>query len=129
MGKFTKILEEQYKEENEENELSKLDFISDYVFDFYTYDTEISETMAKQMLDVLESILNEKTFEYILKKENYVNYINMINTPFLIKKIEYGTSIRGAWLDDFKEYEISGIEIKENEIKIFIKDLIEFIKK
>ena len=54
----------------------------------------------------------------------------MINMPFLANKLEWGTSIRGAWFDDWEEYEIDcdRIIIKGDELKVFIADLLEWIK-
>ena len=43
------------------------------------------------------SDLDKKSFDYHQKSdEQYINYLTMVNTPFLIDKLEWGTSIRGA---------------------------------
>jgi hypothetical protein len=50
----------------------------------------------------------------------------MVNMPFFTGKLEWGSSIRGAWFDNYKAYTIDGIEIKEKELEIFLTDLIEW---
>lgn len=69
-------------------------------FDFTTYDNDLSEKMARNMLDVIYAIWKRETFDYIDKsQENYENYITMVNMPFLdmYHKLDWGGSIRGAW--------------------------------
>ena len=131
MGKFIEILEQNYKEQAEMGiELdSKMEYLGNIIFDFTTYDGEIDVLFAEKMIPVLKSILERKTFEYQQDKEQYINYLTMVNMPFLTDKLEWGGSIRGAWFDEFRKYEIDcgRIEIKEQELNIFIKDLIEWV--
>jgi len=131
MGKFIEILEQNYKEQAEMGiELdSKIEYLGSTIFDFTTYDGEIDVLFAKKMIPVLKCILERKTFEYQQDKQQYINYLTMVNMPFLTDKLEWGSSIRGAWFDEFREYEIDcgRIEIKEKELNIFIKDLIEWV--
>lgn len=116
--------------------VSKLEFIGSDIFDFTTYDSEMDEILAVKMLGVCNAILNNTIFEYIKNKENYINYITMVNMQFLIDKIAWGTSIRGAHFDDYSsdpfiyvKY-IIGNEYKDlfprQDLKIFMKDLIEW---
>ena len=42
-------------------------------------------------------------------------------------KLDWGGSIRGAWFDNWKEYEIDGIEIKKQELEVFVAQLIEWV--
>ena len=128
---FKEKLIKQYKSETEQASLgnvSVLAFIGDYVFDFTTYDYEISEIMATNMLEVIDSILSCTASEYIKDKNNYLNFISMINMPFLNDKIEWGCSVRNCWLDSdpFSIGLNNPIKIKQNEVKIFFKELIEW---
>lgn len=66
-------------------------------------------------------------FEYIKNKEQYLNYLTMVNMPFLTDKLDWGGSIRGAWFDNWKEYEIDGIKINKQELEVFISQLIEWV--
>jgi len=52
----------------------------------------------------------------------------MVNTPFLQDKLDWGTSVRGAWLvDDDEHYiELLDIEIGAGELTKLIKALIEW---
>ena len=77
---------------------TRLEWIGDYIFDFTTYDSSMTEHLARIMLDVCIAITERKTFEYIDKSHtHYANYIIMCNLPFLQGKLDWGASIRGAW--------------------------------
>ncbi|MGB4985011.1 MAG: hypothetical protein WBO70_04495 [Erysipelotrichaceae bacterium] len=127
MKNFIEILEKEYQEENEYNEClgSRLDFIGETIFNFTMYDGDASERFALKMIEVIECIINRTTFEY--QKENYDNYLTMVNMPFLVDKLDWGGSIRGAWLDYSKEYTVSyDIKIEKEEIELFLTQLIKW---
>ena len=127
MKNFIEILEKEYQEENEYNEClgSRLDFIGETIFNFTMYDGDASERFALKMIEVIECIINRTTFEY--QKENYDNYLTMVNMPFLVNKLDWGGSIRGAWLDYSKEYTVSyDIKIEKEEIELFLTQLIKW---
>jgi hypothetical protein len=133
MKDFKGILEKIYQEEKKYSIClsSRLDFIGETIFNFTTYDSDANEHFSLKMIEVIECIINKKTFEYQKEnKENYYNYLTMVNIPFLFNKLDWGGSIRGAWLDYSKEYIISNdIEIKKNEIEQFCIELIEWSKR
>lgn len=106
---------------------NKYDFLNE-LFSFAVYDSDIEKQMVKDMVEVLRAILNGETYEYIKSPSGYKKYIHMVNTPFLLDKLDWGTSIRGAWLDNGKEYyiELLDIEIEEGELTKLIKALIEW---
>ena len=115
---------------------NKMAFIGNYIFNFTTYDGAIDELFAKKMLEVIDCILNNKTFDYQNDEANYINYLTMVNMPFLIDKISWGTSIRGAWFDECGHhsdkqpavYEIGCVDlvVPKIEIKDFMRQLIEW---
>jgi hypothetical protein len=127
MAKFIELLNNNYKEAKdlECSPETKMEYAGSYVFDFTTYDSEMDILFAKNMIDVLKCILNEETFEY--QKEQYINYLTMVNMPFLTDKLEWGGSIRGAWFDNWQEYEVDGIKIEKQELELFIAQLIEWV--
>jgi len=142
MKDFKAILDANYTKRIEQIErqmgdvipsITKIEYLGETVFDFITYDSEMTLSMSHNMLEVLNCILNSKTFEYIKDKTNYINYLNMVNTPFLIDKLEWGTSIRGAWLDDTEQHTIpllgkeGGVPIEQYELSVFIKDILEWV--
>lgn len=91
-------IEEQYEEWKEsEPDVTKEEFLMGHIFDFDTYDGDLDNFFCHLVVEVIEAILNRTTFDYI--KDNYKNYIIMVNMPFLKNKIDWGTSIRGAWFD------------------------------
>ena len=112
---------------------SKLEFIGEFVFDFTTYDggegSEL-EALTKDMLEVIRAIYEKRTFEYIENEQNSRKYFTMVNMPFLKDKLEWGTSIRGAWIDNFnKEIELDceRIVIKERELEQFIEQMLRWV--
>lgn len=126
MKNFIEILEEKFQEEKQWNECldTKIEFIGNTIFDFTTYDSEMDEYFALKMIEVIECIINRTTFDY--QKDNYINYLTMVNMPFLSEKLEWGGSIRGAWIDNFKEYKIAEIEIEKEELELFLSQLIKW---
>jgi len=133
MGKFIQKIDNNYHEwvELSEHACTKLEYLGNVIFDFTTYSSDIDIIFAQKMVPVLKCILNRKTFEYIKDNDHHINYISMCNSPFLIDKLEWGTSIRGAWFNDAKSYRIDcgRIIIKEGELKEFIEDIIEWLEK
>jgi len=128
---YKEKLEEMYKEALESPFIppqNKIVFLSEYIFDFTTYDSSISEMFAKSMLEVIDAIYNRKNFEYIADEKNYINYLTMINMPFLANKINWWTSIRWAWFETGSEDCKITFEwiIKRDEIANFMKELLEW---
>jgi len=131
MNNFKKELDELYKLEQDREcpPESKMEFLGVAIFDFNTYDGTMDVLFSEKMIEVLECILNRTTFEYQEDKEKYINYLTMVNMPFLIGKLEYGSSIRGAWFDNFKTYKLDcdQLIIQKGELSEFIKQLIEWV--
>ena len=99
---YTEQLEALYRGTKEgEESLSKLEFLSCYIFDFTTYDSGMDKIFAQKMLDVIECILNKTNFQYIeASNENYLNYLTMINMPFLKDKLDWAiTSNKSSLLN------------------------------
>lgn len=109
---------------------SKVEFLGQSVFGFTTDDGEIDLLFSQKMIDVINVILNNTNYQYIKSRKNYLNYLTMVNMPFLQDKLDYGTSIRGAWFDDYSEYTISScnIQIPKMELTEFIRQLLVWIK-
>lgn len=107
----------------------ELAFIGDHVFGFTTYDDYISRELAYQMVNTIKSILNKETFEYIKDSDNYMSYITMCNMPFLREKIDWGTSVRGAWFDTYakKVFLVGETEVPYKEMPEFFKQMIEWL--
>lgn len=78
---------------------SRLEYLSDHIFDFTTYDGEMSELFARKALEVCAAISNRTTFYYIKDAENHRWFLVMCNMPFFSQRLNWGTSIRGAWWD------------------------------
>lgn len=112
---------------------SKKEYLSDYIFNFVTNDSEMAELFAEKAIEVCKAITYRFTFDYIKDQECYKWFIVMCNMPFFSDKINWGTSVRAAWWDDkifytsFGLFENNGEQI-EKEIIFDKKEWIEFIE-
>src|SRR6187551_1705842 len=126
---YEQFLDQLYKEAIEMDCVapkSKLEFIGVHIFDFTTYCGEFDEILSKRMLAVCKAIVEKTTFEFIKPSdEAHLEYITMCNMPFLVDKLSWGTSIRGAWFDD-KTYKIDCDNSEVTDINSFVKALIKW---
>jgi hypothetical protein len=88
---------------------SPLEYLGQSIFDFTTYDGEMSVLFARKAVEVCDAINNSKTFDYIKDAENYRWYLLMCNTSFFADKLEWGTSIRGAWWNQEITFQSCGL--------------------
>lgn len=112
---------------------SRAEFVSKDVFCFTTYDSEVDEMLASNMLEVITCILDRKTFEFQgVCDENYLTYLLMVNMPFLKNKLDWGGSIRGAWLHirEKEGFEVccGEIQVPQDGAEAFFRDLISWVK-
>ena len=118
-----KIYKAQYEEERTwyPNETTKYEWVADRVFDLTTYDGELDELFVKDILEVCEVILENRNYEYILDKRDYIKFILVCQLLDKFGWIEWGTSIRGSWFENSADRAIlEGLEWSkwdENERK------------
>lgn len=117
---------------------NRLDYLGNNIFDFTTYDSNISELFARKAVEVCDAITNKSTFDYIKNHDNYVWFLLMCNMPFFSNKLDWGSSIRGAWwrssgiefqslgiwIDDEQYSESINFDVEEWEK--FISSIVEF---
>ena len=95
---YLELLDRSYKSVCEYTEgLSKMDFLISHLFEIATYDSGQSEIIGKKLFETIDAINNRTTFDYIKDPENYTWYLMFCNFSFFKGKIEWGTSVRGAW--------------------------------
>ena len=138
---YIELLEHSFAEDSSFHEPphSRLDFLANAVFDFTTYDPAMSELFARKALEVCAAINNRTTFEYIENKDNYQWYLLMLNMPFFEDRIDWGTSIRGAWWNFQQALHSCGLwvgkeqrlemQFTEVEWKEFVSAMIQFAGK
>lgn len=139
MDDARELLENSYQvtREFQDEKLSRLEFLADYIFDFTTYDTEMGELFARKAIEVCAAVNEGKTFDYIKDADNYRWFLLMVNMPFFAGRLEWGTSVRGAWWDyDAQTLESCGIwrgkeqapsmQFTREEWMRFIAALVEF---
>ena len=141
---YLNLLEHSYKEtkiNTEAESIERLEFLADYIFDFTTYENVISSMMAEKAIEVCKAISHRQTFDYIATEDGNLWYLIMVNMPFFQDKLEWGTSIRGAWWDlhgdatftiescGLLEGDEQLLELKLNETQWneFIQAMIEFV--
>lgn len=98
------LLEESFakhaEDQLDEPDGSRLVFLGDEIFNFTTYDTGMTEFFARKAVEVCNAINTFTTFKYQDESpENYQWFLVMCNMPFFVDKLNWGTSIRGAWWD------------------------------
>lgn len=96
---YFRMLEDGYANVYEDERPSRLAYLSDYIFDFTTYDDAISELFAGKALEVCAAISDKSTGNFIKDQDNYRWFLLMVNMPFFARRLDWGTSIRGAWWD------------------------------
>jgi len=132
---FLKEIEQCYKDDLDYHDhiIGKLEWLGNIVFDFVTYDANMDRKWAQKMIEVLSCIIEGKTFDYQDKsQDNYENYLTMVNMDFLSGLLDWGTSIRGAWIEIYgnKKFDfVNGrIDVDQSELKDFINSIILFSK-
>jgi len=98
---YLELLERSYKiEQEDKTDLTRYEYLSEWIFDFTTYDGVVSDIWGKKALEVCWAITDSATFSYQKKSDhNYMWYLIMCNMPFFMDKLEWGSSVRGAWWD------------------------------
>lgn len=118
---------------------SRLEYLSDYIFSFTTYDSKMSKLFAHRAVEVCSMISSRLTFDYIANEENYRWFLLMCNMPFFAERIDWGTSIRGSWwthgpieLNSDCLFDMDGEQIttplkfNNAEWQVFVSAMIEF---
>lgn len=120
---------------------TRLAYLSESIFDFTTYDSEKDEFFGRKAVEVCAAINDGTTFDYIKDAENYTWFLVMCNMPFFWPKLDWGTSIRGAWwgarpgkpielcscgLWTGNEQLIDALKFSTDEWKRFIAAVVEF---
>jgi len=117
---------------------SRLDYVGEYIFNFTTYDQDMSALFAKKAIEVCRAITEGDTFAFIDDKDRYMWYLLMCNMPFFEPKLSWGGSIRGAWWEGKIQLDTCGIwidgeqetelEFTKEEWEHFMRALFEFVK-
>lgn len=102
---YLKLLEESFAQESDPQmsgmvSETRLVFLGTQIFNFTTYDDGMTDLFTRKAVEVVRAVNDRTTFEYIkASTENYQWYLLMCNMPFFADKLEWGTSVRGAWWD------------------------------
>lgn len=83
-------------------DVDKYGWVSSEIFELTTYDSSLDKLFVEKICEVCKQINDRKVFEYIkISRENYITYIVVCQ---LLKDkgwINWGSSIRGAFFDEF----------------------------
>lgn len=91
MTDYKHLLEHSYKKTQEVMgaDCDRLVYLAEHIFDFTTYDDEMSELFAERAIEVCEAITESKTFDYIERREDHMWYLIMCNMPFFYDKLDW----------------------------------------
>lgn len=73
------------------------------MFNVVLYDDNMSELFAEKIIATLEAIRDRTTFKFIEDRQNYIDYLTVVNLGMIFPLVEWGGSIRGAWFDLHEE--------------------------
>ncbi|MNM36013.1 hypothetical protein D3C81_467180 [compost metagenome] len=69
------------------------------IFDITTYDDDMDEYFGQKILTVLLSIVNKTHCDYHVERQDYIDYLMVCQFKGVYPLLEWGTSIRTAWID------------------------------
>lgn len=128
--RYLDLIEKDYKETLQAEEgKSKLEYIGEDVFNLCTYCVETTEFMTTKALEVCHAINNRNNHEYISVDHDHTWYVTILNMPFFKDKIDWGTSIRGAWWCKHESMNNNNLKLEDmdnDKWHQFISDLLEF---
>ncbi|HCI0210638.1 TPA: hypothetical protein NN553_004502 [Pseudomonas aeruginosa] len=101
---WIKIFEESHKVSDsfQCESRSRLAYIASAIFGIDTYDSNMDAFMAWRAIEVCQAISSRTTFDYIKDLESYRWYLIMCHFPFFADRIDWGSSIRGAWWSSYE---------------------------
>jgi hypothetical protein len=102
---------------------SRLEYLAEYIFGFTTYDSEMSILFAQNAVEVCRAINTGETYEYTKNAEQYRWFLIMCNMLFFAERIDWGTSVRGAWWRYEQTLESNGFWVgKEQQLDVMTFD-------
>lgn len=88
---------------------NRLEYLSMHVFEFTTYDGDMDTFFARRAVETCKAITTRTIGDYIAAEESYRWFLAMCNMSFFEGRLDWGSSIRGAWWDhDATRYRLGG---------------------
>lgn len=108
---YDKLLEESFNTEKtlSGDDLNRLEYISRHIFNFVTYSGDIDVILAQKALYLCDIISNGKGIDHTKTEMEQTWLIIILNTPFFINHIDWGTSIFSSWWLNNINYESDGL--------------------
>jgi hypothetical protein len=126
---------------NDKSIVSRLNYLSEYIFKFTTYNSEMGEFFAAVALEVAAAITNGVTHYFIDDSAiHHKWYLVMVNMPFFSGRLDWGCSVRNAWWWDQSDYlletlglyedgeQLGPLELTQNEWVEFVRGMLIFAK-
>jgi hypothetical protein len=117
---------------------SRLEFLSEHIFDFSTYHSGMSTLFARKAVEVCAAITHRTTFDFIEDDDSHQWFLLMCNMPFFATRIDWGSSIRGAWWSTpgklsscglwDEDKQLLDLPFSDDEWKDFMVAIIEFVR-
>lgn len=107
------------------------EYLSEYIFNYTTYDSTIDEQIVFRSCVIIDAILRGTTVKLIDDEADwYLWYIIIVNMPFFVDKIEWGTSFRGAWFQFHRGTAFDGVfenaVFDTEDLKNCMKAIVDF---
>jgi hypothetical protein len=123
---FVELFE--WSKKTNDDDLDQLSSKAEYLMsliDFHTYDAGLDAFFMDKITEVLEALLNRTTFDFIGKShDNNKWYTIVLHLPFFIDGVNWGTSIRGAWLDT--DHRTGVVKIDTTKVMVGEKQVLKF---
>lgn len=118
VGMFEESLVEMKSRVSEPEYYTAINLIGEGVFDFTTYESEVLKKLTLDALQVCWVISTKTNFDFIANDSGNLKYLTMVNMPFFANRLEWGTSIRGAWWDHgWQELETNELIFQEKQLQ------------
>ena len=137
---YLQLLNDGYAEDRQMSECppeSRVEYLAQHVFGFVTYDSAMDELLGARAIEVCRAISTRTTFDYIKDAEQYRWFVVMCNMPFFATRVDWGTSIRGAFWQRGQPVlnscglflghaQVNSLEFAEGEWEKFILAVVSF---
>ena len=127
---ITDLLEKNYQSSAEHHQQTRKAWLAESVFGTCSYDDDMAEWFA-DIIIAAASIISKEAVLMVDDEDEYRNYLIAVNLPFFDTRLNWGTSIRGAWWDDDMDFDLFGdiVRVKREGVPKFWEMVVAFVAK
>lgn len=94
-----------------------IEFVAGEVFGLTTYDSDMDAELTGDIVEVFSVIRDKRIYDYIANG-NLSKFTRTINMGNCLEWLDWGTSIRGAWIKDQQRFDDVVAFLKESNQSI-----------